>query len=95
MADYKISIQAEFDIDRIYEFGLDQFGEAQADKHHMEIYSHLQFIAEHPDLYPLSELNGFHKSVFGPYSIYYRALESGAVYIVRILGRQDQNRIFQ
>ncbi len=95
MADYKISIQAEFDIDQIYEYGLDQFGEARADKHHMEIYGQFEFISEHPDLYPISEVTGFRKSVFGPYSIYYRILDNDDVYIVRILSRQDQNRVFQ
>ena len=95
MADYKISTLAEGDIDRIYEYGLEQFGEVLADKHHMEIYAHLDFIAENPKLYSDSEFSGFKKSIYKGYSIFYRVMGDESVYIVRIIGRQDQNRMFQ
>lgn len=90
MANYKLSIAAKNDLVRIYRYGLNQFGEAVADKYYNELFDHFEQIAEQPFSYAsVQELKeGYRRSVCGVESIFYKVDKEG-VEIMRILGRQD------
>lgn len=94
MATYKLSLEAEGDLENIYYTGVVKFGLQQADEYYDRLMERFQLIADTPLMYPdvsyISE--GYRRSVFGPHSIYYR-IESKHVFIVRIIGQQDTGSI--
>ena len=83
-------MQAEEDIRRLYRYGIQQFGQAQADKYFDGLFHRFDQLAETPALYrSVDEIRkGYRRSIYGMHSIYYR-VEDDVVEIMRILGRED------
>ena len=90
MAGYKLNDAAKDDIKRIYERGVTEFGEAQADIYYAALFDRFDSVAAQPYLYPGVDhiRDGYRRSVCGVDSIYYRIVEAD-VEIMRVLGRQD------
>jgi len=94
MANYRLTETAKEDLRRIYYYGMNQFGEAQADNYFDALFERFGQIAENPMLYPSVDYirAGYRRSVCGVDSIFYRIVDN-TVEIICILGRQDIDRI--
>jgi len=94
MATYKLSVEAEGDLEGIYYRGVVEFGLQQADDYYDGLVQRFQRIAEMPLMYPdVSYIReGYRRSVYGAHSIYYRN-EADHILIVRIIGQQDTSSI--
>ena len=90
MANYTLAKKAKNDLNRIYDYGCDTWGEAKADEYYNALFDRFEEIADRPYLYPPVDFirEGYRRSVCGEDSIYYR-IEDGGVEIVAILGSQD------
>ncbi len=90
MAAFKLSEEAEGDLERIYEYGVIYFGLDQADRYYDGLVEHFYKLAEIPYLWQAvdSIRSGYRRSVYGNDSVYYR-INGGAVEIMRVLGSQD------
>jgi len=95
MAIYRLSEAADSDLERLYNFGIENFGLVLADQYFDGIVDRFQRIADMPRLYPAVDdiRKGYRRSVFGSHSIYYVLIDDG-VKIVRILSREDSKRAF-
>lgn len=91
MAAYKLAQAAKGDLQRIYAYGFEQWGEAAADSYYNALFDCFEEIAERPYSYPAVEhiRKGYRRSVCGVDSIYYRVADDGTVEIMAILGNQD------
>lgn len=94
MATYKLSVEAESDLEGIYYTGVVEFGLQQADDYYDRLVERFQRIAETPLMYPdVSYIrDGYRRSVYGAHSIYYR-IETSQIVVVRIIGQQDTSSI--
>lgn len=90
MSNYRISRQAKLDLQRIYQYGFDQFGEEQADRYFWGFFECFEKIAEQPEHYPTVDYIriGYRRCVFKADTIYFRVLSS-QVEIMAIIGGQD------
>lgn len=90
MASYRLSPNAQDDLERIWFYGLEHWGVAEADRYIEALFDRFSELAEQPRLYPaVDEIReGYRRSVCGSDSIYYR-IASDAVEIMAILGQQD------
>lgn len=90
MASYKLNENAKEDLWRIYDYGVDRFGEAQADQYLDKFFKRFEELATSPHLYAsVDEVRtGYRRSVCGKDSIYYRITDEG-VEIMAIIGQQD------
>jgi toxin ParE1/3/4 len=94
MANYRITEDAKEDLRRIYRRGVKEYGEAQADKYHSNLFERFEEIAKNPLLYQSvdSIRIGYRRSFCGADSIFYRIAED-VVEIIAIIGRQDSDNI--
>ncbi|MEQ1545407.1 type II toxin-antitoxin system RelE/ParE family toxin [Methyloglobulus sp.] len=94
MASYRLTEAAKEDLWRIYQYGVVQFGEAQADSYFNALFERFGQIADNPMLYPSVDYirAGYRRSVCGVDSIFYRIMDD-TVEIISILSRQDIDRI--
>ena len=90
MSEYRLSMEAERDVDEMYRRGFWLFGELQADKFYNQLFDTLELLACFPlsgrtaeDIYP--ELR---RCEFNPYVIFYLPRHYG-VYVLRLL-KQSQ-----
>lgn len=92
MGKYRLTPDAKADLWRIYNRGLERWGEAQADQYFNAFFDRFEQIAERPSLYQAVDYirEGYRRSVCGVDSIYYR-IEGDTVEIMNILGRQDSS----
>lgn len=94
MARYKITIEAKEDLIRIYHYGLQRFGEKQADKYYESFFKYFEMIAERP--YSFESVNsiktGYRRCVCGSDSIFFKINED-TVDIMAIIGKQDLEKI--
>jgi toxin ParE1/3/4 len=92
---YKISNEAKMDLARIYWHGVETFGERQAGKYYQQLIRRFDDIAQAPYKYPSVAYirEGYHRSVCGVDSIYYR-IDGTLIEIMRVLGRQDVTDVF-
>ncbi len=90
MATYRLSQNAKDDLQRIYLYGVNQFGEAQADQYFWQFFAAFERIAENPSLYPSVEYirRGYRRCQCGSDSIFYRVSDN-VVEIMAIIGGQD------
>ena len=90
MAGCRLSEKAIEDLDRLYEFGVEQFGLDQADHYFDGLIARFEIIARNPWLALAVEhlLPGLRRSVYFSHSIYYLA-DASAIQIIRIPGRED------
>lgn len=95
MASYRLNDAALADLDKIYEYGILNFGMKQADQYFDGLVSHLQQIADSPLSYPgVDEIRaGYRRAPYYAHSVYYR-IEEGQIIVTRILGRQDPAKAF-
>lgn len=90
MAHYRLTKAADQDFERIFEFGIDQFGLAQALDYQNGMTQLFDQVAGQPNLYQAGDhiRQGYRRSVYKAHSIYYR-IDDEFVLIVRILGREN------
>jgi len=90
MYKYKLSLEAEEDIVRIFEYGLRRFGMLQATKYYDMMFECFNKIASNPFLFPvvLSYKNVERYCVCGVDTIYYN-INNDSIEIITIIGRQD------
>ncbi len=94
MGTYKLSLEAESDLEGIYYTGVVDFGLRQADDYYGGLLERFQRIADAPLMYPDASnvRENYRRSVYGAHSIYYR-IEADRLFIVRIIGQQDTSSI--
>lgn len=87
---YRISNEAKMDLARIYWYGVEEFGEQQAELYYQAMMHRFEHIAEAPYQYQsVSHIReGYRRSVCGVDCIYFR-INGDVVEIMRVLGRQD------
>lgn len=90
MYHYKLSLEAEDDIIRIFEYGLRQFGVLQAVKYYDMLFECFNKIASNPFMFPVN--TNYKKidryCVCGVDTIYYN-IKGVQIDIVTIIGRQN------
>ncbi len=91
MYKYILTLDAEEDIVRIYEYGFGQFGMNQADIYYDMIFDCFDRIAKNPYLFPAANhiKIGYRYCVCGIDTIYYKIENQNIVEIITIIGRQD------
>ena len=90
MGSYRLTQDAKADLIRIYQRGLREYGEAQADDYYNALFDRFELLAERPLSYPAVDAIrvGYRRSVCGADSIYYRIQEE-TVEVMAIIGQQD------
>lgn len=90
MRKYRLAKRARDDLIAIAQYGDEHFGVAQSNRYRDKLKQRFSILAEQPQLYPAVEhiRPGYHRSVCGAHSIYYR-VEADGVEIIRILKHQD------
>lgn len=90
MFKYKLNIQAEEDITRVFEYGLARFGLLQATKYYDMLFECFSKIASNPFLFPQAfrYKNGYRYCVCGVDTIFYK-INADEVEIMAIIGRQN------
>lgn len=90
MPGYKLSVEAERDLEGIYLTGLLEFGARQADLYFEGLVPRFDQIASTPMMYAdVSHLRaGYRRSVYNAHAIYYQ-IAPAHVFVVRILKRQN------
>jgi toxin ParE1/3/4 len=96
MAKYKLSIEAQEDLIRIYQYGLRTFGEKQADRYFENFFECFETITQRPFSYESVEYlrTGYRRCVCGSDSIFFRVID-GNVEIMAIVGKQDLNSLLK
>lgn len=91
MYSYKLSVEAENDVVRIYEYRFYKFGVTQADQYYDVLYECFNKIASNPFMFPAAEHieSGFRYCVCGVDTIYYKIAQNSRVEIITIIGWQD------
>ena len=94
MPSYKLSIEAEDDLIRIHQFGVQRFGMRQADKYFNTFFEYFDAIARQPFSFEAVDYikPGYRRCVCGSDSIYYQ-VNNEVVEIMTIIGRQDLDNI--
>ncbi len=89
MANYKLSNQAKEDLIRIHHYGIEKFGEKQADKYFNAFFDYFEIIAEQPFSFPSVDFikEGYKRCPCGVDNIYYRIVDN-VVEIMAIIGKQ-------
>ena len=90
MAKYRLSNAAKDDLIRIHHYGLEQFGQIQADKYFDAFFDCFDLISQRPLSFESVDYikSGYRRCVCGVDSIYCR-IEGEIVEIMAIVGRQD------
>ncbi len=90
MSNYKLSNEAKDDLIRIHHYGIEKFGEKQADKYFDAFFDCFEFIAERPFAFQSVDFikEGYRRCPCGAESIYYRIIND-TVEIMAIIGRQN------
>jgi toxin ParE1/3/4 len=94
MSKYRLSVSAKEDLIRIYKYGLQKFGEKQADKYFLYFFEYFDIIAERPESFEAVDFikPGYRSCVFGIDSIYFKMNED-IIEIMAIIGRQDLTQL--
>ena len=90
MANYVVSANADDDLIRILEFGIEQFGINAAEQYFDDLHVAFDKIAENPLIYPPSlTRQGYRVYALLRDTIYYR-INNDTVEIIAIIGNQDE-----
>jgi len=94
MAHYRLSDVAKEDLIRIHHYGVENFGDTQADKYFESFFEYFDIISQRPlSFESVDDIKmGYRRCVCGSDSIFYR-INNGIVEIIAIIGRQDLNFI--
>lgn len=86
----RISRAAAGDLNRIVNFGYDNWGKRRADDYLAGMRQALREISERPLMFPVIDdvLPGLRRRVWGAHTVFFEVVK-GETVIVRILGRQD------
>lgn len=95
MANYRLTAAAEDDLDRLYIYGVANFGLDQTERYTAGLIDHFAILGDAPLLYPaVDEVRvGYRRSVYRAHSVYYR-IDGDDIEIVRVLGREDRDEAF-
>ena len=87
---YKLNIQAEEDLTRIFDYGIGKFGLVQANKYYDMLFECFSKIASNPYLFPnaIRYRQGYRFCVCGVDTIYYK-INADEIEIMAIIGRQN------
>lgn len=90
MFSYFLTIEAEDDIIRIFEYGIGQFGLNQVQKYYDNLFDTFEVIASNPYMFPVVDnyKNVERFCVCGVDTIYFN-IKGNEIEIVTIIGRQD------
>ncbi len=91
---YKLSKEADEDLDHLFDYGINQFGLKKALSYVEGMKQRFSELTENPLLWQAvdSIRAGYRRSVYESHSIYYR-VDVGEIVIVRILGRQNPRKL--
>ena len=94
MANYILSNKAKADLIRIHHWGVERFGEAQADKYYLNFFDCFEKIVQQPLSYESVDYikKGYRRCAIGYDSIYYK-VNNDIIEIMAIVGRQDLKNI--
>ena len=94
MGNYRLTPDAEDDLWRIYNYGLERWGEAQADRYYYNFIEQFEKIAQQPLLYQAADhiRAGYRRCICGADTIYDR-INGDIVEIMNIIGRQDTDEM--
>ncbi len=86
---YRLSLEAEEDLIRIYRYGVSKYGMQQATRYYYGLIEHFERIADNPYQFALAThiKPDYRSCVFKADTIYY--LIADPVEIMAIIGRQD------
>jgi toxin ParE1/3/4 len=95
MAKFRLSNVAKEDLIRIHHYGVEKFGERQADLYFDSFFTYFEIIAERPYAFESVDFikQGYRRCVCGADAIYYRIHED-VVEIMTIVGRQDLDDLY-
>lgn len=87
---YKLALNAEDDLERIWNYGAEHFGEKQADFYFEALFEKFQQIADSPYQYPIADQikEGYRRCIHNSDTIYFRTM-SDSIEIMAVIGRQD------
>jgi toxin ParE1/3/4 len=87
---YRLTIKAADDYEKLYQYGIENFGYQQADSYAEGMENQFEIIGDNPLRYAAINqyFEGCRRSVYWAHSIYYQQC-TDCVEIVRILSRQD------
>jgi len=90
MASYKLSQVAKEDLIRIHHYGIEKFGQVQADFYFNTFFGYFEIIAKQAFSFESIEFmrKGYRRRICGSESIYFRITDN-CVEIMAIIGRQD------
>jgi len=92
MGHYRLTPNAKDDLNHLWQYGLETYGETKADEYYYRFIERFRLLAEQPLLYPAVDhiRLGYRRSVCDKQSIYYRiASDENNIEIIRIIGQQD------
>lgn len=94
MANYRLSAEAKNDLIRIHQYGVINFGSAQADKYFELFFESFDIIAKRPFSFESVDYikKDYRRCVCGVDSVYFKVNEN-IVEIMAIVGRQDLNEV--
>lgn len=89
MYSYKLNIQIEEDLTRIFEYGIGRFGLVQAQKYYDVLFDCFSKIASNPFLFPeaIRYKKGYRFCVCGVDTIFYK-INADEIEIMAVIGRQ-------
>lgn len=89
MADYSLSVLAVDDLQRIYDFSLEQFGDVQATAYLMGLEETFMRLAARPTTAPAVDdiRPGYRRCIYEQHAIYFR-VDGNDIYVVRILNHR-------
>lgn len=90
MAKYRLTNTAKDDLIRIHQYGIERFGQTQADKYFESFFDCFDLIFQQPLAFESVDYikSGYRRCVCGVDSVFYR-IENDIVEIIAIIGRQD------
>ena len=96
MAKYRLSSAADQDFEQLFEYGIDNFGIAQAKSYIDGLIIQFQNIAENPLHYQAVDhiRQGYRRSVYEKHAIYY-VVSNDCVDVMRILRAENLNTAFE
>lgn len=96
MAEYRITKEARADLIQIYKFGIEPFGEKQADKYLNGLFKCFETIARNPFAFESVDFikKGYRRCPFESNSIFCR-IEKQGIEIIAIIGKQNLDKLLK
>lgn len=97
MVSYCLTNRAKADLQRIYLYGLENYGEKRADIYQEDLIKKFEYISQNPLSYQVVDIIGTHyrRAVCGIDNIYYKVVDGeNIVEIIAIIGKQEVDGIF-